>query len=360
MKNLFRKVLISLLFVIILIPLILYFFVFHGELSKDVNDWITFGTIWGSVFTGLSIFILVNENIKNKDNQLFQKVIEIHDIQIKRIQENDTRNNLDKEKGTESVHTGKENYFSYFNNLMKTELQKGIVSFLFEIIEENENRFLDNENLKTFFFMYIADQIDIPEDLFVKYHTESKELTDNEKNIVYDIWNKSDKKNLSKNYIHHFSYNKNKNTPIGMTTVTPIPDRIFERYLEKEALDKNSIITLYTEAYENVTIITEDLLESYFIAHKNAVISLKNDSEKLFDYFQILSPAEKKAITYYLITKQDYSLTEIHINNEFFNNIIQNDHKYISEDKDIKTKFYSDKSKFVFGINDMKTLMKLL
>ena len=105
MKKTIRKSLIYLFFLIIIIPLILYFLVFHGELSKDINDWITFGTIWGSVFTGLSILILVNENIKNKDNQLFQKILEIHDIQIKRIQENDTRKKFNEDPGTLSVHT---------------------------------------------------------------------------------------------------------------------------------------------------------------------------------------------------------------------------------------------------------------
>lgn len=359
MKNLFRKILISLLLFIILIPLFLYFFVFHGELSKDINDWMTFGTIWGSVFTGLSILILVTENIKNKDNQLFQKVLEIHDIQIKRIQENDTRKNLIETPGTLSVHTGNDTYFSYFNNLMKDEIKQGIVSILYETIEKNNN-FLDDENLKNFFFSYIADQIDVPEEYFIKYFSETKELSEDEKSHLYEIWNKSNKNNISKNYIHGLSFRKSKNELIGMVTINTNPDHNFEKLLEKSNYDKTNVLKLYSEAYENVYRITNELLDAYFIAHKNAVKSLQNDKEKLNDYFQVLSPDEKKSITYYLLIQRNNVLTEIHLNNNFFSLRNKTEYKYISRRINKPSSFYEDLSKYVFGINNIEVLRNLL
>lgn len=358
MKKNTKLFFIRILFAISISPLILYFVKFHGSLSVDQNDWIAFGTIWGSVFTGISILLLVIENLKNKENQIFQKIIDIHDIQLKRITENDTRKKI-KEKDIESIENGNDSFFSYFNNLMKEELMNGIVSYLFEVLETNKN-FLENENLKEFFFKYIADQIEIPEDIIKTYWEKTPSLDLNNKEIIYKAWDERKNENISKEYIHTFSYQINEDIPIGMITQFPHPDENFEYLLEHEEYEKNNIISLYSEAFENTSNITTYLLDSYFYTHINAVLLLSKNSQKLNEYFELLSPDEKKTITYYLLIKDDKKITDLHIRNHFFTSRKASEIKYITSKRIINTSFYEDSSKYIFGINSFDVLKQLL
>lgn len=146
-----RNSILTVIALISLIPLALYFFIFHGVLSKDAQAWSTFGTyiggVYGPIATLISVIVLIitlkeiqTSNTRMYEYQNKQKVID----NIRWLSEL-LKKTLD--NNSEYTH-GRRQFYDYLKTLMKTALSNhyqpdkvALKSEAIELMKKNKTLF---------------------------------------------------------------------------------------------------------------------------------------------------------------------------------------------------------------------------
>ena len=343
-----KNILLVFVFIVLITPIVLYFIVFHGELSIDANDWICFGTIWGGTLSaalaGISLIIFAREYVANEESNRYQQVISFYQTQLNKIQYFESK----QENAASFI-----SYFVHFNRLMQTEIYNGLFSLFLEYLKKYD--ILDYKNsLLNFFMQYIASDINLDNEIIIKYFENDKQLYDDEYLKIRFAWTQCDVSTIENNPIKTIKYN-NKFIPSSF-------DSIFESLVEDFTADNAKICELYREAFRNVTIKTSGILIPFFICHKKSVKILMHNSENLNAYFNQMSNEEKKAIYYFLIYEGEKTLIKAHLANDFQYEIEKYsiyDKKYIKHFSNNDTEFCNTDI-FIYGFKKFEVLKKFL
>jgi hypothetical protein len=301
MKNTFI-ILIGLLF---LVPMILYFIIFHGNISSEHSHWTEFSTIWagfiGTSISSITIAYLVFDKIENskyKNEQLFQQQLNIYFKQLEKL----------------SL------LYPLYNN-------KNCFAQFIEIIEQNVRKHFD------LYFYYYYSSTDILEwpnhafEYFIKNAYIPLQLKKDFPDLEYNIYSKSDKKYIEEKWFKYADGNIKTKLVESLKGFfdRPLKDpdecmEIFAAFTDICGTTKYNIKNLYNVAFQNAMNEFNNSLDSYFEMHSHTVKILKKHDELLTLYLSQITGDERTLLIYYFLNSNNKEVKDLHIKNQFIEN----------------------------------------
>jgi len=295
-------IIILLIGLLFLMPIIIYFSIFHGSISYDHSYWSEFSTIWssfiGTIISSITIAFLVIESKKNEKDKIFQQQLDIYFRQLEKLSLlYPIKNN--------------KNCFRQFVDVIENKIRIHFDSYLYNYYAETNILDWPFEAFKYFIKKsnyFLSLQKEYPD-------LENSFYSNNDKKYIEQKWfkytNGNNKLNLVESLKGFFG--------------RPLEDidecmKIFSMFTDLCGTNNYNIKNLYNVSFDNAMIELNYNLNSYFEMHCYSVKMLKNYNELLKIYLSQITNDEKTLIIYYLLNSNDIILKLLHIKNNFINN----------------------------------------